>query len=193
MEIYGMHDAPGGVQNMKSFEYLEKYSRINMPKNFLDPVLDIKLRNERDFYNKEQGTFIHNCNITNLIQFIKENCEMTDYMSRRLENVKGFKIAWEFLCLKNETYIYLRGKKKFLEEGWIAKVINSGKIDYIPQDIYYGDNSLEGYVHSMKFKVIGKVSNDTYLKIKSNPKSLWRIAKTEFIDILGEEILKLEL
>ena len=44
----------------------------------------------------------------------------------------------------------------------------------------------------MKVKVIGQVSNDTYLKIKSNPKSLWRIAKTEFIDILGEEILRME-
>ena len=72
MEIYGMHDAPGGVQNMKSFEYLEKYGRINMPKKFLDPELEIKLRNEREFYNKKTETFKNNCNISNLIQFIKE-------------------------------------------------------------------------------------------------------------------------
>ena len=71
-------------------------------------------------------------------------------------------------------------------------VLNAQVQSGIYKDIYFGDNTLEGYVHSMKVKVIGQVSNDTYLKIKSNPKSLWRIAKTEFIDILGEEILRME-
>ena len=192
-----MHDAPGGKQNMKTFEYLNEYHRIIMPWGFLNPVLEQKIRENEEFYNQEENTFIQNCNLNNLIIFIKqqESFESTEYMNTLLNNIRNFRQPWYFLCLKNEDYIYLRGKKTFVNEGWIVKIINSGKIDYIPSDIYNKELDIEeyDYLPSMKVKIIGKVSDDTYKKISGNPSSLWKIRKPEYIEILRNEIRTLEV
>ena len=196
MKIYGMHDAPDGEQNTKTFEYLSKYHRIMMPWGFLNPILEHKIKEKEEFYNQDSKTFIENCNLDNLITFIKQQSdyEETEFMNSLLSNKRNFRQAWNFICLKNGDYIYLRGKKKIIKEGWIVKIINSGKIDYIPSDICNNELFVDeyNYLPSMKIKIIGKVSENTYQKISGNPTSLWQIGKNEYIEILRNEITNLE-
>ena len=64
--------------------------------------------------------------------------------------------AYKAISMKVGDYIYVRGKKGIISEGWLFQ-LNDTNIEYV-----FENNK---YWSMIKFKTIGMISNDDYLKI----------------------------
>lgn len=196
--LYIKHDSPGGIQDMNTFKRLNDTNRVRICWHFPDKFLIIKIKLQKEFF--ELNKFKYKCNMNNLKNFILANLTKNakknlrkHYNTTNLETILHFKLCnlrqfWMDVCTPVGSYIYLRGKKNKLPEGYLLKVITN-EIEY--------DNCLESNKNTnlkmfdnnwitmkRRYEIIKKVSDETYNLIKGCPKSIWLSKKYDIINII---------
>lgn len=196
MTLYGMHDATGGNQNLDSFKNKDgtqlktgDIKEFSMPWGFINPFIEKDLLDEG--YLTPEG-FKQNPDIKKILEILKKNnLEKSKHpsLSKWMTNntflethMLTLKESYNFISMRANDIIYVRGKKKYLNEGWLFKINK-------PSEILYKLDSNNNYQVFLKFECICKVPEDIYNKINYLPKSFWKITNPEFISEFNKYLI----
>ena len=188
---YGMHDAPGGRQSMDCFQRPDgtplqpgDMKSYLTPWGLLNPFLEELMHDEGFIVDGEYTQTPDYEKLKELLERNKRHLKSNPTLEKWFTN--GDKLisskirltqAYNVISMKPGDKVYVRGKKKIINEGWLFEVVNN--------DIEY--KFINGkYWPSIKFKTLGKVSNQDYLKIHAQPSSFWTINNPDEQAFLAE-------
>lgn len=199
IKYYCKHVAPGGLQDMNCFNKLLKTGFSAISWNLPDIYIIDKIKNDSRFFNKMKNTFNIKISLKELIQFIKENLseEAIQYLieNYRAKDINDKKIKhfssraigqfWIDVSMPVNSILFIRGKKD-LPEGYIVKCITNN-IQYVPYPLFY-DSKHNNYIMIKKYKIIKKMTDDSFRKFIQTPASIYQIKKKENISIINKEL-----
>ena len=189
---YGMHDAPGGRQSMDSFQRPDgtplqpgDMKSFLTPWGLLNPFLEAMMLKEGFIID---GKFTKNPDYGKLEELLKRNIRyLTTCPTLERWHNNGNKLlnsrnkltqAYNVISMEPGDRVYVRGKKGFLNEGYLFEVVDTN-LEYIFKN--------EKYWSMIKLRTLCKVSDDIYAKINFNS-SFQKIKSPERIETLSSLI-----
>lgn len=173
--VYGMHDAPSGIQNMFVFKNLDgedlkendtKY--IQLPWSSLNPNVIVDFNKE---FQNRNGSYKKNIEIGKYKDFLTKKKNTIDiYSTHYVDNIisSNTKLRQSYIGISLEVgdYIYIRGKKGKLNKAWVFQVLE--------EELNFKKNNGK-WITQKKMRAIKEISNETYEKIHAQRASIWNM------------------
>ena len=201
MTFYGMHDAPGGKQLTDTF-----LNSDGMPLNigdkkdflipwyFLNPFFEETLfRNgflNSDGYCQNPDFTILKQILQNAYNFLSESPVNkkwintygdSQYIQSILNSKNKLRQAYMAISMREGDYVYIRGKRGILNQGWIFKINNPTNFKY--KWFKNQDNESEHYRQFFTLEVVCRVSNNMYDILQARRASIWRLSANDIDEL----------
>ena len=187
-----MHDAPGGKQSMDSFQLPDgtplqpgDMKSFITPWSLMNPFLEAMMLKEGFI---QDSKYTQNPDYEKLEELLKRNVRYlkTSPILERWHNNGDYLLdsrnkltqAYNVISMEPGDKVYVRGKKGFINEGYLFEVVDTN-LEYILKN--------EKYWPIIKLRTLCKVSDDIYAKINFNS-SFQKIKSRERIETLSSLI-----
>ena len=194
-----MHDAPGGVQLLNTFLNSEGLplnigdkKDFLVPWHFLNPFSEEALyRNgflEETGYNqnpdfnqlkvvlKKTNDLISESPVNKKWVYGKNSSNFNPYINSIIESPKRLRQAYMAISMRSGDYIYVRGKKGILDQGWIFKINDPINFKFIWKKNSDGG---ENYKQYFTLEAVASVPNELYERLQARRASIWKLSANE--------------
>lgn len=195
-----MHDAPGGVQLLNTFLNSEGL-QLNVgdkkdflvPWHFLNPFSEEALyrngflvndgyKKDPDFKElkvvlKEANDLISESPINKKWVHGKNSNNFNSYINSIIESPKRLRQAYLAISMRLGDYIYIRGKKGILNQGWIFKINDPTDFKFV-----WLKNKSEGgacYRQFFTLEAVARVPEELYERLQARRASIWKLSANE--------------
>ena len=170
IKYYGKHDAPGGKQDMETFERLDNENKIRICWGYSKEIVLDKLKLNNLLFNND--TWNENADYTEIKNTIQGSYDNISEIHLKKNNLMQF---WLDISAPPKSLMYIRGKKGKLNKAYIVETVDN--------NIIFENNRM-----FRKVNIISKDIDDIYEndKIYPNRSSIWILKKEEEIKLIKE-------
>ena len=200
MAFYGMHDAPGGKQQTNTFLNNEGMPlKVGDKKDFLIPWYFLNPFSEETLYRngfltndgysqnpdldvlkgiiQDANNFISESPVNRKWIKGKNSSSFSGYIDTILNSPNKLRQAYMAISMRAGDYIYIRGKRGIINQGWIFKINDPTDFKYL-----WFKNVEDGGEHYRQFftlEVVCRVPNSLYDKLQARRASIWKLSEND--------------
>ena len=193
MAFYGMHDAPGGGQLTNTFLNSDGMPlNVGGKKDFLVPWFFLNpFFEETLFRNGFLGNdgYCQNPNFTVLKQILQNDYDFLNespvnkkwinvhgdngYIQSILDSKNKLRQAYMAISMREGDYVYIRGKRGILNQGWLFRVGRS--LDFKYKWFKNPGNGSEYYRQFFTLEAVCRVTPTLYDTLQARRASVWKL------------------